>query len=358
MPLSPLPARAATQTRRRITLTLLTLAFASTTLGLAACGDDPDVPPKSTSGGESGAGGTSDAGAGGGDAGTTAAGAAGATAGAGGAATAGAGGDTGAGAGGGAATGGSAGASPGTVAASGPTHGSARDVGVGQMSLRLGDFPFACAEHPAKPSCGAAGRALVAIDVATASLVAGATVELAGQAQGVSAQPGCATSSAAFTGALAVTEVTAATIKATLSGSNIAGFDGAYELARCTAAVPSGNAVATRNADGSVSIEGGTYAISCATTPTTPPCGDQQRVRLTLAAAMLTPGKYPLATTPAPAPTFASSSDESSGCKVDEGALTGQVEVVEVLGDRVRVRPIGTNVLSINNVVLEALFCN
>jgi hypothetical protein len=315
-----------------------------------ACGDDPDVPPKTEA--EAGSGGDAaggEAGAAGTDAGGTSAGA-----GAGGAAgTANAGGSAGAGAGGG--DGGGASGSPG---ANGPTHGSARDVGVGKIALRFGDFPFACAEHPDKPSCNAGPRTLLTVELPTASVVVGANVALVGETKAVAAQPGCEVSGVPFAGSLAVTEVTATAIKGTLSGASASGFDGAYVLARCSAAVPAGNAVATRNADGSVTIEGGTYSIGCATAPTNPPCGDQQRIRFTLGAAMLTPGKYPLATTPAPAPTFASSSDEPSNCTTSEGALTGQIEVLEVLGDRLRVRPLGTNILSLNSSVLEALFCN
>jgi hypothetical protein len=334
--------------RARRSLPLLGLSFflGAIPIALFACGDDPDVPPKATDG-EAGSGGEATAGG--------AAGASGAGTGAG----AGAGGEVGAGAGGTAGSSGSGGSgAAGSPVANGPTHGSARDVGVGQIAFRFGDFPFACAEHPDKPSCSASARTLVAADLQTATLVAGSTVALVGEAKAVGATPGCEATSAAFTGTFALTEVTATAIKGTLSGASAAGFDGDYVLARCSAAVPAGNAVATRQADGSVTIEGGTYTIGCATAPTNPPCGDQQRVRFTLSAAMLVPGKYPLASTPAPAPTQASSSDETANCTTSEGALTGQVEVLEVLGDRLRVRLLGTNVLSLNSSVLEALLCN
>lgn len=103
-------------------------------------------------------------------------------------------------------------------------------------------------------------------------------------------------------------------------------------------------------------LEGGDYAVTCANAPTTTPCGDRFRVRLTLPPTMQKAGAYPIPDTLSPS--FVTTSAAASGCAVKEGTLTGQLEVLEVRADSVRARLLATNVPPANKTVLAALFCD
>jgi hypothetical protein len=235
-------------------------------------------------------------------------------------------------------------------------HGALRDLGGGKIGLRLGDFPFACAENPETAVCGPTPRALVTADFAANALIAGAApIALSGTAHATAAAPGCAASNASFTGSLSVLEVSDTSAKVKLQGSSAAGFDGELSLRRCTAAVAPGTAIATHTATGIV-VEAGNYSITCASAPTPAPCGGRYRLDFALTNAQLVAGKYPAGGTPPP--TYATTSPEPSGCSTQTGALTGQIEIIEVLPDRVRLRPLATNVLAANKSVFDALFCD
>lgn len=320
---------------------------------VSACGDDPVVPPAPPKN-EAGAGGA-EVGGNAGEGGSGGLG--GETAGAGGVQVGGQGGST-AGQGGAAAgtSSGGGGATAVTPAASGPVHGSLRDLGGGKMGLRLGDFPFACAEHPDDAACGATNRALVLAEVTAGDIAVGAPpLALTGQAVATSAAPACGKGAAPFSATLTVVAFDATSAKIKLSGSTAAGFDGEHTLGRCTQAVAPGNALAFRTAAG-VRIEAADYALSCAVAPTPPPCGDRFRLDFTLPTVSTKGAQVALATTTNPV--FTSTSAETTGCKTDSGPLTGQMEIVDVLGDRLRLRALGTNVFDANKTVFDALFCD